>query len=241
MNPINKTIIITGASSGIGSAVAREFHKKGWNIFANGRDLKRLQSLESELGPDRVEIFQADIGQKMNVERALSAASERWGSIHAVFIGAGFGIGGNIGEKPLERADDMVRINLLGPFYLLEALTPIFREQGFGHVIGVGSVAGIKPAPGFALYSATKFALRALIESWRSEIQEFGVKTTILQPGVVDTPFWEVFSDGGEPVRFSEELMLSSEEIGALTYQIVDTPTHLAVNEITVRPNKQLR
>lgn len=89
--------------------------------------------------------------------------------------------------------------------------------------------------------SATKFALRALIESWRNEIQEFGVKTTILQPGVVDTPFWEVFSDGGEPVRFGEDLMLSSEEIGVLTYQIVDTPPHLAVNEITVRPSKQLR
>lgn len=241
MNPSSKTIIITGASSGIGSAVAREFHEKGWNILANGRDLSRLKSLEDELGDDRVEILQADIGHKENVDSALSLALKKWGSIHAVFIGAGFGIGGNIGEKPMEHAGDMVQINLLGPFYLLEALTPIFRKQGFGHVIGVGSVAGIKPAPGFALYSATKFALRALIESWRNEIQEFGVKTTILQPGVVDTPFWEVFSDGGEPVRFGQDLMLSSEEIGALTYQIVDTPPHLAVNEITVRPSKQLR
>ena len=143
MNPSNKTIIITGASSGIGSAVAREFHEKGWNILANGRDLSRLKSLEDELGDDRVEILQADIGHKENVDSALSLALKKWGSIHAVFIGAGFGIGGNIGEKPMEHAGDMVQINLLGPFYLLEALTPIFRKQGFGHVIGVGSVAGI--------------------------------------------------------------------------------------------------
>ena len=91
-------------------------------------------------------------------------------------------------------------------------------------MIGVGS--GWNGASSrIALYSATKFALRALTESWRNEIQEFGVKTTILQPGVVDTPFWEVFSDGGEPVRFGQDLMLSSEEIGALTYQII--PRHL--------------
>ena len=79
-----------------------------------------------------------------------------------------------------------------------------------------------KPAPVY-LYSATKFAL-GVIESWRNEIQEFG-ETTILQPGVVDA-LLEVFSDGGEPVQFGQDLMLSSEEIGALTYQIVDTPPH---------------
>ena len=104
----------------------------------------------------------------------------------------------------MEHAGDMVQINLLGPFYLLEALTPIFRKQGFGHVIGVGSVAGIKPAPGFALYSATKFALRALIESWRNEIQEFGVKTTILQPGVVDTPFWKCSQMEASPCNLAK-------------------------------------
>lgn len=238
---MTKTVIVTGATSGIGRCVAEKFHENGWNVYAIGRDLDRLKMLEEKLGSERLCVFQADMGLRENVGKAVSTAVKKWKGIHAVFLGAGFGIGGNIGDKKMESAESMVKINLLGPFYLLEALTPVFREQGYGHVVGVGSVAGIKPAPGFALYSATKFALRALIESWRNEIQENGVKTTVLQPGVVDTPFWKVFSDGGPPVQFKDELTLSPSEIGAITFQIVNTPQHLSVNEITIRPSKQVR
>jgi len=241
MKEESKIIIVTGASSGIGKEVTKKFCCNGWKVVALGRSREKLSKLKKECKGGKVELIQRNLCNKGSEKLIVKNVYKKYKRLDAVFAGAGFGIGGNIGEKQMNRADEMVRINLLSLFYLLEAITPIFKKQMSGHLVGVGSVAGIKAAPGFALYSATKFGMRALIEGWRNEIQQFGIKTTVIMPGVVDTPFWETFSSQGKKMKFKKELMLPPSVISDLAFNAVTTSKDVAYNEIIVRPTKQLR
>ena len=104
----------------------------------------------------------------------------------------------------LDKIESMTNANLLVPYYFLHHTASIFQRQKLGHVIVIGSVAGIKYAPNFAMYSATKFALRALLEAFRNEIQTYNVKTTNLQPGFVATKFWDEFGPNDNKFKYEK-------------------------------------
>ena len=135
----------------------------------------------------------------------------------------------------------MVEVNVLGVYHMTRALLPAMISQGGGDIVNLGSVAGVKYSPNFAVYSATKFAVRAFSEALRNEVQASGIRVTLMQPGMTRTPFFESFAQGGAPVPLDQGDILRPEDIAEAIHYAVTRPEGVAVNELTIRPTWQER
>lgn len=219
-------LLITGASSGIGAETARAAAKEGYRLMLAARSEDKLQSLQRELGgEERVAITACDVqsvgDQKAMVDKALA----RFGRIDAVFANAGRGgePGGFSGADP-EVWKDMILTNILGVGITLQVCMPALKESR-GHILITGSAAGRVTIPG-SMYSATKWAVSAIGYGVREEIRGSGIRVTLIEPGMVDTPFFD------QPPKHA----LAPEDIArAVTYALAQ-PAHVDVNEILVRP-----
>jgi NADP-dependent 3-hydroxy acid dehydrogenase YdfG len=221
--------LITGASSGIGAATARAAAAAGYRLVLSARSEDRLQALAAELGGDeRAIAVRCDVSewtdQEVLVERALSA----FGRIDVAFANAGFGgpRGWEAGEPDEMKA--MVLTNVLGAAYTIRATIPHLRETR-GHLLLTSSVAGRRALPG-SLYSVTKHAVTAMGEATRQDLNGTGVRVTLIEPGMVDTPFFDT------PPEIEA---LRPEDIARVVLFAVSQPPHVDVNEILLRPTAQ--
>lgn len=222
----DSVLLITGASSGIGAETARAAAKEGYRLVLAARSVDKLQGLQQELGGEsRVVITACDVqsvdDQKAMVDKALAA----FGRIDAVFANAGRGgePGGFSGADP-DVWKDMILTNILGVGITLQVCMPALKESA-GHVLITGSAAGRVTIPG-SMYSATKWAVSAIGYGVREEIRGSGIRVTLIEPGMVDTPFFDERPDNA----------LNPEDIArAVTYALAQ-PAHVDVNEILVRP-----
>ncbi|UZD67477.1 SDR family oxidoreductase [Marinobacter sp. AN1] len=227
----NPVLLITGASSGIGAETARAASADGYRLMLAARSEDKLRALQQELGgEDRVAITACDVksvsDQKAMVDKALAA----FGRIDAVFANAGRGgePGGFSGADP-DVWKDMILTNVLGVGITLQVCMPALKESR-GHILITGSVAGRVTIPG-SMYSATKWAVSAIGYGVREEIRGSGVRVTLIEPGMVDTPFFDERPDNAlEPVDVAR----------AVTYALAQ-PAHVDVNEILVRPTPALK
>lgn len=227
----NPVLLITGASSGIGAETARAASADGYRLMLAARSEDKLRALQQELGgEDRVAITACDVksvsDQKAMVDKALAA----FGRIDAVFANAGRGgePGGFSGADP-EVWKDMILTNVLGVGITLQVCMPALKESR-GHILITGSAAGRVTIPG-SMYSATKWAVSAIGYGVREEIRGSGVRVTLIEPGMVDTPFFDERPDNPlEPVDIAR----------AVTYALAQ-PAHVDVNEILVRPTPALK
>src|SRR3954454_22509687 len=187
--------LITGASSGIGAATARHAAQAGYRLVLAARSEDKLQALAGELGgDDRAIAVAADVTRWEDNERLVAAATERFGRLDVAFANAGFGAArGWLKETP-EHWREMVLTNVLGAAYTLRAAIPAVTETK-GHLLVTGSVAGRRVMPG-SLYSCTKWAVTAMGEAVRADLNDTGVRVTVVEPGMVDTPF---FDNGAGP------------------------------------------
>jgi NADP-dependent 3-hydroxy acid dehydrogenase YdfG len=221
-------LIITGASSGIGAATARHAAGAGMNVVLAARSEDKLQALASELGEDRALTVATDVTKWEDNERLVQAALDRFGRVDVVFANAGFGATrGWLNETP-EHWRDMVLTNVLGAAYTLRAAIPAVKETK-GHLLITGSVAGRRVMPG-SLYSCTKWAVTAMGEAVRQDVNETGVRVTVVEPGMTDTPF---FDNGAGPDA------LKPDDIARAVMYAVSQPPHVDVNEILIRPTAQ--
>ncbi|MFC4261171.1 SDR family oxidoreductase [Marinobacter lacisalsi] len=219
-------LLITGASSGIGAETARAAAADGYRLVLAARSDDKLQALQQALGgEERVVITTCDVqsvaDQKAMVDRALAA----FGRIDAVFANAGRGgePGGFSGADP-EVWKDMILTNILGVGITLQVCMPALKESR-GHILITGSAAGRATIPG-SMYSASKWAVSAIGYGVREEIRGSGIRVTLIEPGMVDTPFFDQRPDNA----------LAPEDIArAVTYALAQ-PAHVDVNEILVRP-----
>jgi NADP-dependent 3-hydroxy acid dehydrogenase YdfG len=221
--------LITGASSGIGAATAREAARAGYRLVLAARSEDRLRELAEELGGEgRALVRRCDVTEWGEVDALASAARERFGRIDVVFANAGFGAKRGFEEETPDLWRSMVLTNVLGVAYTIRATLPALRESA-GHVLLTSSVAGRRSLPG-SLYSATKFAVTSMGESLRQEVDGTGIRVTIVEPGMVDTPF---FSNrpGIEALR--------AEDVARAVMFAVGQPRHVDVNEILIRPTAQ--
>ena len=220
--------LVTGASSGIGAATAREASRAGYRMVLAARSVDRLTELAQELGGDeRAMTTRCDVTEWSDQEAMVAATLERFGQLDIAFANAGFGAArGFLNESP-EHWRSMVLTNVYGAALTIRATLPALK-QSRGHLLLTGSVAGRRALPG-SLYSATKWAVTAMGESARQELQDTGVRVTVVEPGMVDTPFFD------NPVSDA----LHPEDIARAVMFAVSQPPHVDVNEILIRPTAQ--
>ncbi len=220
--------LITGASSGIGAATAREAARSGYRVVLAARSSDRLEQLATELGGEqRALAVRCDVTEWSDQEAMVAAALERFGRVDVAFANAGFGAKrGFLNESP-EQWRSMVLTNVYGAALTIRATLPALKDSR-GHLLLTGSVAGRRALPG-SLYSATKWAVTAMGESARQELNDTGVRITLIEPGMVDTPFFE---DGVTDA-------LQPEDVARAVMFAVSQPPHVDVNEILMRPTAQ--
>jgi NADP-dependent 3-hydroxy acid dehydrogenase YdfG len=225
--PKDSVFLITGASSGIGASTARHAIEAGYNVVLAARSIDKLDSLASELGEKRALAVQCDVTEWDQQEALVAAALQRFGQIDVVFANAGFGAKRGFLEETPEFWKEMVLTNVYGAALTIRATLEELKKTK-GHLILTGSVAGRKAMPG-SLYSATKWAVSAMGESARQELNGTGVRTTLIEPGAVDTPFFDNVPSGA----------LEPDDIARAVIYAVSQPAHVDVNEMLVRPTAQ--
>jgi len=220
--------LITGASSGIGAATARHAAAGGYRLVLAARSTDKLESLAEELGgSERAIAVTCDVTDFGQQEQMVAAALDGFGRVDVAFANAGFGAKRGFLEGTPEQWRDMVLTNVLGAAYTIRATIPALKESA-GHLLLTSSVAGRRALSG-SLYSATKHAVTAMAESARQDLDDSGVRVTSIEPGMVDTPFFD------DPVSNA----LEPDDIARAVMFAVSQPSHVDVNEILIRPVSQ--
>jgi NADP-dependent 3-hydroxy acid dehydrogenase YdfG len=220
--------LITGASSGIGAATARAAAEQGYRLVLAARSTDRLEALASELGgPERALALECDVTEWDDQQRLVATTLDRFGQLDVVFANAGFGAKRGFQSESVEHWKAMVLTNVYGAALTIRATVDALRESR-GHLLLTGSVAGRRALPG-SLYSATKWAVTGMGESARQELNGSGCRVTVIEPGMVDTPFFS-----RRPTD-----ALAPEDIARSVMWVVTQPPHMDVNEILIRPTAQ--
>jgi NADP-dependent 3-hydroxy acid dehydrogenase YdfG len=224
----NRVFLITGASSGIGAATARRAGAEGWRLVLAARSQEQLQVLADELGgPERALAVRCDVSEWKDQERMAADALAAFGRIDVAFANAGFGgPRGFLSDTP-EHWREMVLTNVYGAALTLRATIPAVTESR-GHLLLTSSVAGRRVLPG-SFYSCTKHAVTAMGEAARQDLHGTGVRVTVVEPGMTDTPFFEQRPKDA----------LRDDDIARAVMYAVSQPPHVDVNEILVRPTAQ--
>ncbi|MEA2220609.1 MAG: hypothetical protein QOJ35_3235 [Solirubrobacteraceae bacterium] len=220
--------LITGASSGIGAQTARRAAEPGYRLVLAARSKEKLDELATQLGgPEHALAVACDVTDFAQQEAMVAAALEHFGRIDVVFANAGFGAKRGFLEETPELWRDMVLTNVLGAAYTIRATIPALK-QSVGHLLLTSSVAGRRALSG-SLYSATKHAVTAMAEAARQDLNGTGIRVTSIEPGMVDTPF---FDDRPQNA-------LAPDDIARAVLFAVSQPPHVDVNEILIRPTAQ--
>lgn len=244
-NITGKTIVITGASSGMGAAAARHLAAKGAAVVLGARRTDRIESLVSEIteASGRAAIaVQTDVTKREDLQRLIDVAIETYGRIDVLINNAGV-----MPLSPLERVkvdewDQMIDVNLKGVLYGVAAALPHMIAQKSGHIINVASVAGHKLFGGSAVYSATKFAVRAFSEGLRQEMAPHNIRTTIISPGAVKTELLDHISEQDVQKAnrdFVAQIGVPAETLARLVAFAINEPQDVGINEILFRPTAQ--
>jgi len=222
--PDSPVFLITGASSGIGAATARHAAEAGYRLVLAARSTDKLEALAQEVGGIAVA---PDVTRWEDQEALVASVLDTFGRIDATFANAGFGARRGFENETPEFWREMVLTNVLGVAYTIRATLPAMRDRA-GHYLLTSSVAGRRAMRG-SLYSATKHAVTAMGEALRQELNGTGVRVTLVEPGMVDTPFFD-----NRPTD-----ALAAEDIARAVMYALAQPPHVDVNEILIRPTAQ--
>ncbi|OLV20344.1 SDR family oxidoreductase [Deinococcus marmoris] len=231
--PDSKVLFITGAGGGIGTAVARHAVRDGWRVAVTDRCFETVQTLAAELGNAALPL-PCDVTEWAELDAAVAATLNHFGRLDAALANAGFTAGearySEGGPTPHEWRD-MILTNVLGTALTARATLPHLLSST-GHLLLLGSVTGRVATPG--PYSATKFAVSGMAESIRQEVRESGVRVTCIEPGRVDTAYWDA---GGKPEGVD---YLQDNDIARAVLYVLSQPPHVAISEVVIRPSTQI-
>jgi len=183
---MTQTILITGASSGIGKATAKLFQANGWNVIATMRSPKNEEELTKL---DNVLVARLDVTDEASIAEAVEAGITRFGKIDALLNNAGYGAYGPLEAFPMDRIRRQFETNVIGLLATTKAILPHFRSNGSGIIINISSIGGQMTFPLGTLYHGTKFAVEGMSESLHFELEPFGVKVKLVEPGLIKTDF----------------------------------------------------
>jgi len=189
---MNKVILITGASSGIGKETAKLFQTKNWKVAATMRVPEKAEDLQKIAD---VECFRLDVTDVDSIKRAINAAIEKFGRIDAVINNAGYGLIGAFEAATEQQIEKQFQTNVFGLMNVCREILPYFREQKRGTIVNVASVGGRTTFPLYSLYHATKWAVEGFSESLQYEVEQFGIRIKIIEPGPIKTDFYDRSQD----------------------------------------------
>ncbi|AIY05508.1 short-chain dehydrogenase/reductase SDR [Planococcus sp. PAMC 21323] len=242
---MTKTAIITGASSGIGQATAKELAARGYHVMLAARREERLVELKKEIetAGGSAEYKVTDVTSREDMNSLVEAGLKKTGTIDVLVNNAGLMPLSMMNKLKVDEWDRMVDVNIKGVLYGIAAALPVMERQKHGHILNVSSVAGHGVTKGSAVYSGTKFAVRAISEGLRQEINpSHEIRVTIVSPGAVETELASTITDEDILTAFSEGpqmKMLKAQDIANAIAYAVEQPTHVDVNEILIRPRQQ--
>ncbi len=238
--------LITGASSGIGEATAITLAQHGFNTILIGRRADRLQALQSKIESEfQVKAYVAtlDVRDKQAVEDMVNALPHEWRSVQVLVNNAGLAWGlSSIDQGNIEHWDTMIDTNIKGLLYMTKFVTPLLVENGNGHIVNIGSIAGKEVYANGNVYCATKHAVDALSRSMRLDLSHFPVKVSTIHPGAVETEFSLVRFDGdaeraANVYKGFENLV--AQDIADAIWFMISRPRHVNINEMTIMPTAQ--
>ncbi len=187
---MSKTWFITGTSTGLGRGLTEQLLARGDRVAATLRTPARLDDLAEQHG-DRLWRRQLDVTDVAQMRTVVREAFDELGRIDVVVSNAGFGIYGAVEELRDDEIDALIATNLVGSIQLARAVAPHLRAQGSGHLLQLSSMGGIVAFPGFALYHVTKWGMEGFYDAFAREVAPFGIRTTLVEPGITDTPFYD--------------------------------------------------
>ncbi len=224
----DRVFLITGASSGIGAATARQASAAGWRVVLAARSGERLKDLAEELGgSERALAVRCDVAEWEEQQRMVQETLSAFGRIDVAFANAGFGGARGFLKDTPEHWREMLLTNVYGAALTIRATIPALTDSR-GHLLLTSSVAGRRPLPG-SMYSCTKHAVTAMGEAARLDLHGTGIRVTLIEPGMTDTPFFD-----NRPTD-----ALNDEDIARAVMYAVSQPPHVDVNEILIRPTAQ--
>jgi NADP-dependent 3-hydroxy acid dehydrogenase YdfG len=239
-----KVIVITGASSGLGEAAAKHLSAEGAIVVLGARRVDRINELAKSINDNggKALALATDVTKYEDVEKLVNAAVQTYGRIDVIINNAGL-----MPHSPLERLkvdewNQMVDVNIKGVLYGIAAALAHMKQQKFGHIINVSSVAGHKVTMNGAVYAATKHAVRALSEGLRQEVKPYNLRTTIISPGAVATELPNTISepDIAKGINdFYEHYAIPADSFARAVAFAISQPDEVDINEILFRPTKQ--
>jgi NADP-dependent 3-hydroxy acid dehydrogenase YdfG len=244
-DPIDGTVVvITGASSGLGAAAARHLSENGARVALAARRTDRIESLADEISARGGEAIAVptDVTERGQVQALVDTAVDTFGRIDVMLNNAGVMPLSPLDRLNVEEWDQMIDVNVKGVLYGIAAALPYMQDQESGHIINVASDAGHTVHPGSAVYAATKHAVRALSEGLRQEVKPYGLRTTIISPGAVESELPETISEedvAADARALYDEHAVSADSFARAVAFAVEQPEEVDVNEILYRPTSQ--
>jgi NADP-dependent 3-hydroxy acid dehydrogenase YdfG len=238
-----KVAIITGASSGIGEAIAEELVQRGVHVALFARRENRLRELAQRLagkGGEEPLIVPGDVSKPEDVQKLMNQTVQRWGKLDIVIANAGFGYRSPIVDGDPQRWKKLLDTNVYGLLLTLKYGVEQLLENGSGHVVVTSSIAGRTVTAGGAVYSGSKFAVNAIAEALRQEVGQQGIRVTTIEPGAVETEFAAAAGYPPGTVEAIKQLdPLQAKEIAQVVIQVLEQPGNVDIAELTVTPTKQ--
>ncbi|BAY38520.1 short-chain dehydrogenase/reductase SDR [Nostoc sp. NIES-2111] len=242
----NQTVLITGASSGIGNACARIFAGAGVKLILAARRLERLQQLADELSKDfgvETHLLQLDVRDRHAVESAITSLPPAWSEIDILINNAGLSRGlDKLHEGDFQDWEEMIDTNIKGLLYFTRYIVPGMVDRGRGHVINLGSIAGHQTYPGGNVYCATKAAVKAISEGLKQDLLGTPVRVTSVDPGMVETEFSQIrFHGDTERAKkvYQGVQPLTPEDIADVIFFCATRSPHVNINEVILMPVDQ--
>jgi len=240
----NKIVVVTGASSGLGEATARLLSAQGATVVLGARRADRLQSLAKDLESrgGKALALTTDVTRREQVKALVDSAVQAYGRIDVMINNAGLMPQAALERLKVDEWEQMIDVNIKGVLYGIAAALPHMQRQKAGHFINVSSVAGHRVGPGFAVYAATKYAVRALSEGLRQEVKPYNIRTTVISPGAVATELPDSVTDPDASKRirtFYEQVAVPADSFARAVVFAMSQPEDVDINEILYRPTRQ--
>ena len=245
-NDMNKIALVTGATSGLGRAIALRLAKEGYNVIIAGRRRERLEELEKEIEvkyESKVYSLCFDVRIYDQVEKAIEGLPDEWKNIDILVNNAGLAVGlAPIQEGEVDDWERMIDTNVKGLLYVTRIVSPIMVARKSGHIVNIGSVAGKSVYPNGAVYCATKYAVNALHQGMRMDLLPYNIRVTQVCPGAVDTEFSLVRFKGDQ--QRADQVYegfdnLVADDIAEAVSFAVSQPAHVNIQDMLVMPTAQ--
>ncbi|GJM17506.1 MAG: oxidoreductase [Thermodesulfobacteriota bacterium] len=241
-NIADKVVVITGGSSGLGEAISRYLAEKGAKVVLGARRVEKLEKVASEIKKNggAVEILRTDVTNADDVKALVKKAIDSFGKIDVMINNAGIMPLAPLSALKINEWDSMIDVNIKGVLYGIAAALPEFEKQKSGHFINLASVAGLKVSPGGAVYSGTKYAVRAISEGLRQEVGK-DIRTTIITPGLIESEL-QLGSSDEATSQFIQQVYkdaIPAISIAKAVAYAIDQPADVDINELVIRPTIQ--